>query len=445
MKKQISLLAGLALATSLLSGCFEYTADKSVGQWEEYDIGAIVDSKTLSNDQKAERISAVGERFFNTSGFMYADELFKLALTYRTNDAKATLYTKVLAPVMETRGLVTRIQPLAAKYSNKVQNFYAANQAGFQKSVSGRFFLNGQKDIKTEDQLQTVFDKVRKKQDELRTYVRDNKSTVLNIRPFVQSVQQPVDVIWQDCAVNASQLTGKFHRVYKIKSCAQINELPVTVDNVDLEAVQHMAAGLEVYTILATAYSFEDAHKFEVARSSREMTERQQVLLLNKISGIGKLRNTQNLAKIVELGSDMLAGLNWLQSRQVEACPYGAYSEEVQRPGNLISSGLCIPTEGEEGRKIATTIGLLYSVLSGASKAMVIENGEMRFAELSNGNVDYRTQANFTAPFRKPVQDLHSLLPTQFDSEGYHSNVGDETLGGLLPDGDASEVLSWLK
>jgi hypothetical protein len=143
---------------------------------------------------------------------------------------------------------------------------------------------------------------------------------------------------------------------------------------------------------------------------------------------------------IQAMGSDVYAGARWAEQYQDRLCPKGHYQEN--RPGRLFSQGLCVQDLPDPSApKAQSVLRVFAAALAGTAIDVGVKEGQILAVDLSNRtDFTYKTKAQVLAPVTNPVADLKTLLPTQFDRCGRPLNVGDSTLGGIFPAGDANDV-----
>jgi hypothetical protein len=73
---------------------------------------------------------------------------------------------------------------------------------------------------------------------------------------------------------------------------------------------------------------------------------RQKAAFFDSLPGFGKLRKDQNIKHIKDMGSDLSAGIKWVQQYQKDVCAKGT-STKNQRKGFLFQDGICIEQESQ--------------------------------------------------------------------------------------------------
>jgi hypothetical protein len=109
----------------------------------------------------------------------------------------------------------------------------------------------------------------------------------------------------------------------------------------------------------------------------------------------------------------------WVLQNQKNLCPSGV-TAVGQREGYLLQNGVCV----KDPSNLQKTLNTLDGALAGVIEVMVNEDAAKKI------------KVDAFAWSRKPVSDLKSLLPTQFDSCGQAATWSDNTFGGVLVDGN---------
>lgn len=418
------------LAVSTVLTVSGFTIDKAAANYTTYDVGQILSDKKASAIEKAERLAHIGESLSTPSGFMYADEVLNLALKYDPNNARAGLYKMVLAPLMETRGLVQRVTPLSQKFSLSAQrelNIFRQKIAV--NPAVNHFFTYGKSDIATEAQAQRVIDRIRTAQNNLRIYFKSNRNLNLTLQPMTP-YDSDVLPVWKSCPVLAVQRQDGYSNQYKTKNCDFMFRRRLKIDSGDIEALQQIAAGMQIAASIAGAYDATGAAKLEKFLVSKPgATEKEGVSVAKQQSALGNLRRAAGMTVVKTLGTDFYSGARWLQRYQDRFCPKGG------RRGHLFSGGLCTTDSTD------SLLRVMQVALAGSTVGVMVRDGKFEITDLAKNKVgDLHTRANLFAPFVNPVADLKTTLPTQFSPCGNSMNLGDPTVGGFLPHADGVKV-----
>jgi len=136
------------------------------------------------------------------------------------------------------------------------------------------------------------------------------------------------------------------------------------------------------------------------------------------------------------MGTDLISGARWAMSLQDKLCSKTSNSSSV-RPGSLFSEGLCIEETDEAGNKTEDNLKTLEKVLAGSLLSMTYLN------ELTG--LEETAEIRPAALIENPIADLRQIVsPVEknFNDCGHLLSVSDNTVGGLLPNADANEILN---
>src|SRR5665213_1531332 len=438
MKKQISGLlkplvsvAVVALTLTSLIGCLE--EETRVESVSTYDVEAIVKDSNSTPEQKSEKLALVAEKLSTPSGFMYADEVLDLSLSFDKTNLRAQLYKKMNAPVIALKGSMKRLQPVAGKFSASVRRAYGDEQKTMALNPSiESFFNNGKADIQTEGQAQSLVDQVLAAQNDLRVFFKTHKDMTLELHSAVAAGE--LTDIWYRCPVQGLESTGTYHKKYTVKNCRYVHQTEYTIDGGDIEALQHIAAGMEILSIVSTSYDATGGAVFESTMSTKSLSVKQRIDLLQSLKQFGQVRNAAAFKMIRALGTDIYSGARWAQKYQNQLCPQGW--EHEQRPGMLFDKGICVQDyPGEKSGSTDTAFRVVATALADQNLAVFTRDGSIDVTDMadSSDGALYKTQANLLAPIMNPIADLKQILPTKFDKCGQTINLGDKSVAGLFP------------
>lgn len=385
--------------------------------------GAIMADKTLSPVEKAEKLALAGEQLTTPTGFMYADLVFDQALSLDANNKRAQFYKAFLATPMSLRGIMARVKPVASstpeskkKYDEAVKNL--------PNSGLKTFLFDGTADIKNEKDIQGFVNQVYDAQGEFRTFLKNNKSLELTLNVNDWAIQGSIQKTLDECAV-----TQVSEGVYDVKQCDLITALEVKLNRADIEALQQISSGLQIY--LGTAIAYDATGTIAASRKYEGKTVSSKTLYkeLAQNADFGKLRNADALKNIVGMGIDAVAGVRWAVQIQNELCQYGEENSN-NRKGFLFGKGLCIKSENEDGSKLEDVLRIVDTVLAG--QTIEVKVGQ---------NKEITTVVKPVAVLENPVADLKSLRPV-FNACDKIQSVSDDTIGGIFPNHDGNEALA---
>lgn len=384
---------------------------------------SIMNDSSLSSVEKAEKLALAGEQLVSLTGFMYADVVLDQALRYDPNNKRAQFYKAFLATPMALRGIMARIKPLATSTPDHRRQ-YEQSLKSIPNSGLKTFLLDGQPDIKTEKDIQGFFDQIYTVQDNYRNFLKNNKSLELTLNMPEWGIDHSYNKASESCL--AEQIS---EYEYVVRDCDLTHIFEVKINRADIETLQQIAAGMQIYLATFVSYDATGAISADRKFKNKKVSNREIYKELAKNSDFGKLRNAQALQKITTLGSDLVAGLRYAVEIQNELCPNGEEQVGV-REGHLFENSFCIHNENEDGTTLEDTLKVVEAVLAGQSLQITY-----------GSNKENKTEIKPAAILQNPIADLKALRPVYNNCDKIQA-VSDDTLGGLFPHNDANEVLS---
>jgi hypothetical protein len=420
--KVISSLA-VVVSLGLLTACNEKIQKTSGDQNKKQVNTEKIMASDLPTSQKAEQLALAAEQLLTPSGFIYADMILDQALKLDPANKRAGLYKAFLAAPMSTKGILARIKPLAErdlKTKKQLEDLIAKLPAGNYKN----FLLDGKGDITNESGVQAFADSVINGLGKLREFAKANKNLeiTLNVNDYITK-PEVYEYHWSSCRTYPDS-QGNYTTECNNDDFVSRNQAPAqfSMNRGDFEAVQHIAAGYQIYGSLLNSYGLNGA--INVAKNAGENPKPASQIWkeLARDADFGKLRNDV-FSKIPQLGSDAIIGVRWAMSLQNQLCP-AAHAESGSRPGMLMASGICINGE----------------------PSVIEETLKMAELALSGGRLPVRLGTNDTevapkALLDSPIQDLKELKPA-FNKCGKLTSIANDSLNGLFPNHDVNDTLA---
>ena len=407
----------------MTTGCNESKSKKKT---------AVVDTQSLKQSGKtiqesAENLALAGEQLVSPISFMYADIVFDLALKADPNNKRAQFFKAFLKPMMNMKGILNRIKPVVDTLSAEQQKEYNEFIAKAPISALKTFLLDGPQDIKTEEDALRYMDEDTASWEAIRVFMKNNKDLNLDINIMtLDGVENALRRATEKCIALESS-----SEVFEVdQSCDYLNALKVNISRADVEAMQHMAAGMQIYGILGSSYSLNGVRSFIDTNKDKKLSNKEIIDHFKNSTTAGKLRNS-GLSKIPQMGVDAAAGARWALTAQAKLCPYGN-TKNTNRPGFLFSKGLCIDEVDEEGTPTTDLIKRVETLLTGGM--MTIEG------EREDGSI-VTAEIKPAAPLLNPIKDLRSITPISYNECDKPVRLADDTIGGLFPNKDGNSHL----
>lgn len=382
---------------------------------------------TFSQKIRADKLVASAEQLMSPISFFFADEILDEALKADPTNRMATFYKNLLAPMMKLRGLLTRIDQSPEEIRVHFAQFdiYRRAQGGLKE-----FLSEPAPGFKTEADVRALVEEIYLEQGKLADYIKKNKNYVGKVT--LPHVFNRNDLI-ERCSVDrTSPLT------YRVNSCAYLTYTYVKVNRGDWEAMLQIWNGLRLFGVLSSAYDWNGLAAFSQAREGVSRSEREDAEILKSIPGLGKLRTGHHLSEGAATLSDIHQGLSWLISMQ------GYFCNPEQHKGHLfVVKGLCLNLDRfaeRQGFKLKALVDVIGLSLAGTATAAL--ELDKPFEGRQSLKPITKVGLNPAVLFNKPLPDLKVLLAVEFDGCGHGSKLGDETLGGLFTEGNASEFVT---
>ncbi len=390
------------------------------------DAAGIMADKNLSPPEKAEQLAKAAEQLVTVQGFAYASNIADLALQQDPSNLRAKFIRAVLAPIMVGKGILARVEPLAGR-DPKLQEEYDKILADLEtkapNSTYKSFLMDGQPDIRSENDIQNYYNSISQAFGVLRQFAKENKDshlTVMTSDTFFEIMKRRLE--------DACEIVETAPWKYEYKCPSPVKMLEVDFSRADFEGVQQIAAGFELYYAFYNSYDLSGAIQVAIDQKGRENVPAQETIdALLKDPKFATLRDGNAFKKIKEMGVDAVVGMRWVLSNQDSLCPRGT-SNPRNRLGSLFNFGICVsnPTDA------AQTVRKVASALAGRDIPVEFQN---KYAQ------KYATVLNPASLMNSPIADLRSLTPLKFNKCNLLEGVGDPSVGGLLPKGDANTAL----
>lgn len=427
----------LKVITPLLcSGVLAFSGFACSKLEKDKTLNTVVDTQSIlesedSSVQMSENLALAGEQLMSPVSFMYADMILDMALEKDSNNKRAQFYKTILKPIMQLKGVFKRVQPVVKTLNVEKQSQFNTDVANLPESAMKTFLLDGQENISNEEGLLKFLDEQTKAWEDVRQFMKANKDLNLDINIMtLNGVEGALEQAAKEC--QAQQISsGKFGADL---DCNYLRALKVNVSRADVEMLQQIAAGFQIYLTAYTSYSLDGIRDFVEKNENVQLTSKDVTSHIANNTTAGKLRHN-GLTKITEMGTDFISGARWALTLQDKLCPKTSNGVSV-RPGSLFNEGLCIEETHDDGKSTEDTLKTLEKVLAGSLITMTYMN---EFTGLEE-TADTRP----AALIENPIADLRQIvspIEKNFNECGDLVSVTDTTIGGFLPNGDANEII----
>lgn len=419
-KALLGTLAAAAVLTTVACGSQHGAADNDKNV---INTASIAGDVKLTPEAKAEKLARAAEQLLSPSGFTYADTVADQALSFDPKNVRARFWKAALGPAMAMRGIANRVAPIAKsrpKWNAEYERSISEMKMRVPEKAAVEFLLDGPQDIQSEKDLQDVIANVTLKMDEFRRTIKEIKNEEFSITINSEAMKKnALNEASQSC-----QVTEIREGVYSLENCDVSEAFEVRLNRADLEALQHVIAGYQIYLTAANSWDLTGA--IEVAAKVEKDQETDALNELLKNPSFGRLREGATLGVVPEAAKDFAIGVRYAMSMQRELCPKGPASKN--RPGYLFSGGLCVPAT----KTVESQLRALELMISGNPTIV-------------NVNVNHQTLpvvVDANSFVKAPISDVRQLLPIQKDACGHVTGLGDGKAGGAFPYGDLNTLLS---
>lgn len=423
MKNGLSkMVLSLSASALLVSACSLSSTPQN--ESTHLSVGQVVDSN-LPPKEKAEELAKQAETLLTAQGFLEAHRVAQLALKEDSQNLRAGLINAYLGPVLQVKGLYSRVRNLAAR-DPKLKANYDQQLAKLKNEMPESTFKNfileeAAADLTTEAQLQAYLDQV--------------SQAINQLRLFLKGIKQPEITIKANAFI-AKDLNERFVAACEIKESKELEfelvcppsekRYDLTLNRADFAQLQDQASLLLIAGATYTAYDITGIIDLALANQNATQISGQKASEhLFKNPQFGKLRSTAQLQKVPELALDWIANMKTVMANQSTLCPY-QWENGGNRPGKLFNKGICMHP----------------SALSYFEEVERNVRGDVVDLISERDSQVQMTKARPGAFFLNPITDLRKLGQLEFDSCNQIRKIGDQTAGGILPNGDANKVLA---
>jgi hypothetical protein len=378
---------------------------------------------TQAAKDESEKMAKLAEKLVRSNTMHIAHKVAFQALELHQSNTRAQFILKMTAPLMELKGIYSRVLPIVSvrpekrrEYKNYLKQIREWN-AGNPDLVN--FLIEGQPDLHRESQVQDVIEKYVERTDELRDWLKENRK-----QDFSYTYYIPGEIELPACIA-----TEKASGVWQLDNCNRgVTAKTVKLNMADFESIRQIAAGVQVYAAMATAYSVDGIMKASAALPSTDASEQTKYESFSKIKGLGQLRNTKFFVLAPKVVSDFVIGYRVAKKLHTELCPAGGFQDN-SRPGMLFHGGICTDRT-ENGERLIATLDLLARGKIAPVSFQVADGAKIDVA------MDTKTF------IRQPPKDLRDLGPAKFNKCEQVEALADGTFAGLFSKGELNDILA---
>lgn len=429
-------LGALLVSISLL-GLTACTGNKSKSNKGTKTIDThIIQKNSGSLIESAENLALSGEQLLSPLSFMYADLIFDMALKNDPSNKRAQFYKTILKPLVYMKGSMKRIKPLLPLFTKEEQKNYAEFVKDFPESAYKTFLLDGKEDLKNEKDVQAFLDGYRDQWEQVRIFMKESKEFNINLNVMtLPAMGEVLDKAYDECDVQQKD-AGIFEAPI---NCKYLKALKVNVSRADIEVIQQIAAGMQMASILTTAYDLSGTRKLHETAKTENLTQKVIFENYRDTEGAGQLRN-EELTKITKLGVDAVTGTRWALKNQRNLCLYGEENFR-NRKGSLFKNGVCIDkVDSKSGKLTSTVLDIINKAATGGLVTIskdIYSDDPYVWEPIGEAKATIKPSAIFD----NPTLDLKAMLPAAYNECDSAVSLNDPTVGGLFPNRDGNKYL----
>jgi hypothetical protein len=402
-----------AIFTTQLVGCTKTNTERIIedgtGNTQSAKSGTAETDETKSNDPvvRAEALADQGEKLFAAMNISDAYGQFSAASELDPTNARVKFWRGILKPVLEMKGIVTRVRPLYLSHPQGAER-YAAMRASYEtpaNSPATRFMLEGPEDIRTVEDFFNWLDHVRGSFMEMREALRSLRESEITIKlpaGFTLSDYNNVCRPTQFGPIRWGGITNP---------CDPTMSNSVGLNRADFEALLVATSYFQAQIELLTAYRINPMALMipdeDMAKSSVDNKTTTEIFMrrLLDIENGGKLSSSKPFMGVIDGSKDLLIGMKFMLQHQYEICRQDTSLAE-DRPGYLFNFGLCPSRRPGETDSWERTVNVLESILAGNGYAVP-------------ETTEHPDDTVFLMKFlTQPPEDLHDFFPFESDNCG---------------------------
>lgn len=389
---------------------------------EHLSVNALNDSEKAPSD-KAEDLALAAEELIANEEFVEARKALNLALAADSQNFRAQFWSLGLEGVELVHGYFARVAPLGRlnastlkKYNEDVEKARKENSA---KVFA--YYMDGQEEIYNESDLQSKFlDRYASVGKRVRDFVEKNKNREFTFKARGQLLKNRTRSFVEACEVKVTD-----DLEYELTCPEKRTRLEVTLNRADFEMIKYSSSFISLYLPAYTAYDLTGVLQLAVRAGSGETFKNNELrdqLLANPT--FGRYRPSSLATEARTSAQDYVGYLMYGMDNYAELCPKGQ-EKPGSRPGKMYEAGVCVNPQWYRA---------FVDTLTPYTKGPV---------NVTSGwnTTPYSTDTNYFAFFDNPVKDLRHLGELNFDDCGSLLSVGEPTLNGVFPKGDANKVL----
>lgn len=409
------------------------------------DTDKILNDSSLTPTQKSATLTQQGEWLLTKDSIFLPYDIFKKALELDSSNLKAKIYVAGIAPYMNYKGLLGRIEKLATASSEGKKNYQEIKESYKDDPMLYSFLMTPGPAFDSEKEIQPILEKALNDFLKFREVLRDlhgKKLPLFNVSSSIHGNDGGSGDLPED--PKEKQLTHCRFKIeggkYTLSTCPILDRSIIHADEADLDFLELQSNFFLVGLVLATSYDLTGVVEHLVESRSNgkktdEVNKKAKALALRNLLNheeFGKLLSPNKIKLLSQLGGDALVSLRTYARYEKAFCPQTNTTNEsthISRATNVFST-MCLLKGINNNNK---DMGIVDN-LNGLNQ--VIQSGSGIF-QLFSRATPHKTVFNFTQAHERPVEDVKTL-GLKIGKCGEFLINNDQAVGGILPDGDVN-------
>lgn len=388
----------------------------SLGACQKQDASKLkgdVQIKVSAADKmSSDELTSAAEQLISPYTFMVSHQMAKKALEKNPGNVKAEFIMLLTKRFEAFRGLHTRIRPMMKGVQVKRHEDWIQR---FPNSPLKSFLTAPGTPIRNVNEAQGVIADYFESINEFRQFLKKNQTTAIEIQLNPQVFEGQI----REEMADRCRYIGPEQNLELVCDFASI--ATKKLNTADFVALRQILAGEMLYSILNN-YSLQGIEKLE---DQKTLTSQQRLALLDQTQSFGVLSRRHTFGVLRDIGADLSGAVKWAIQYKQQLCPKGTTAPH-QRRGYLFGSGICVDNDDATQKLIA----IFDNAVRGATRI-----------EMKAESRQVVTTVDAFAWSTKPMENLRSAFPSQWNECGKATSLRDNTLGGMFPENNAHILL----
>lgn len=380
----------------------------------------------LNSEEKiamSEVLTDDGEEKIDFASLNDAWGKFSEAIQLNPGNARAQFWQAALKPVIEHKGILTRIRPLYLKQKDGANRYKVFKKEVFEGLLPAqqKFLVDGAPDIDTDEKFLEWLDRGILSLDALRTFIQQNKEKTFSLRIPSASFFRHI-VLLAKTKTNCPSLG--FLRGADSCHESPTGMFPFKLNRADFEVLQYGVSYQMAQLSLLYAFKLNPVSLISGQRGRLSTKEYHETL---RAGYDGSLMARNHIALAKSVVPDFIVAERYIMDNQDELCPEGSsrYLESNQRRQFLFGTGICV-SEGPINHE-ARNLEILESILNGHP------------VKIEQAFVQKPVVVDFFKILNQPPANVSAFFPASYDASGDPTSFDDKSFSPYV-DGSATDL-----